>query len=386
MPELLIFIGEIIMKKFFIIIILLIFYNKLCFSDYKGIVGYFDKSEEMQEFILDEEGNITFGINYDISHEPHKISISPNSKLILVTSGPWGDGRLDLFSIDSNLNLTYKGIALNNVAYYSPVTFTPDSKYVIIICYRTDIEDWTISLFRIEEDLLIDLSSYIPIPENNLLSLIQLAMSSFGGTFCGVDRQDDIYEMCVFKFDEETETISFTGQRIPLTEIGGTRDTRTSSNGRTCAHSEVGTATAILTINPDGSVNEDVHYVAYQDGGINNLVFSPNSQYLYITYMGGSGTLESHHIDWDGTPTLIQYDKGDFEGAQAFDITPDGKFGVIAHHYVPNYQTVSVIKFNGDGTFQKLDKDFTMLGHFSDLKFIPPYVTSAEDEIWEMYE
>ncbi len=370
-----------------LIICFLTFLSINGFCQYKGIVGYFNKAEEMQEFILDEEGNITFGTTYDISHEPHNISVSPDSHLILVTSGPWGDGRLELFSTDKNLNLSYKGIVLNNVAYYSPVTFNPNSRYVIIIYYRTDIEDWTISLFRIEVDSLIDLGSYILIAENSLLSLNRLAMSKHGGTFCGVSRRDDIYEMCVFNFDEETETISFTGQRIPLTEIRGTRDTKISPNGRFCAHAEIGRDTAILTINPDGSVNEDVHYVSYQDIGINNLVFSPNSRYLYITYMGGSGTLESHYLDWDGTPTLIQYDKGNFDNAQAFDVTPDGKFGVIAHHYnIDGTQIISVIKFNGDGTFQKLDEDFTMSGHFSDLKFIPPYVTSTDNNIWQLYK
>jgi len=374
------------MKKYYTTLLSFIIFIQICFSDYKGIVGYFEKSE-IQEFILDDEGNTTFGTTYTISHEPHKISVSPNSHLILVTSGPWGDGRVELFSTNNNLNLNYEGIVLSNTFYNSPVTFTINSRYVIIMHYRIDITDWTISLFKINDGFLIDLNSYILFSTNNLNSLTILAMSKLGGTFCGVARRDyidSIYEMCVFKFDEQTETISFPGQRILLTEIGGTRDTRISPNGRICAHSEVGTDTAILTINPDGSVNEDVHYVEYQDGGINNIVFSPNFQYLYITYMGGYGTLESHQIDWDGTPTLIQYEKGDFIATQAFDVTPDGKFGVIAHHYVPNYQTISVIKFNGDGTFQKLDKDFTMLGHFSDLKFIPPYVTSAEN--WEMYK
>jgi len=355
-------------------------------AQYKGMFAYFSPNI-IQEFTMDEEGNISFSKIFNLNGEPRAISISPDIKIALV---PAGGMLMEIFTIDKERNLYYKGLHEYDTFWENPPIFSFDSKYMNTMFFREEIQRWTITLFRREGEYnFINTNKYIDLPGNSW-TVNTLAISKYFGTFLGFNHHEDDAEMLVFKFDELAENIYFTGQKIQTKPFEQDRDLTISSNGRYCCAIGFGIGhndAIMLTINPDGTVNEDFKFVIPQDINLESCIFSPDSKYLYITSQGGYGTLSSYEINYDGTTTFIQVDK-QYSLAQAFDITPDGKFGVISHHYSGDdgTQIVSVIKFHSDGTFEKLDKDFKMTGFFSYIKFIPPYVTSADDEIWEMYE
>jgi len=362
--------------------LLILFSPSILFCQYKGVISYFERFE-IQEFTMDEEGNIVFSNVFPVIKEPMYITIAPNREFLIVSIDGWTEkDRLELFSIDRDSNIHYEKLLESENFWCNPPTFSPDSKYMITLYYREEISLWTINLFKIEEGYnFVNTGSFIDIDANNLNRVHKLTQVTNNGTFLG--NNDN--EMCVFKFDKNTETISFTGQRINISPINSTGDTILSPNERYCAH--IGSSLGcILTIEPDGTVNNDVHFLNTQDLNPNQICFSPNSSYLYISYVGGKGSIESHQIFYNGENNIIQREIG-YSVAEPMDITPDGKFIILANRRSIYGQWISIFRLYEDGTFQKLDKDIYLQNtSISDIKLIPPYVTSTNDEIWEMYK
>lgn len=325
---------------------------------------------------LDENGNLSVFNTIQLDNETENILI-PYSVDFAYTYY----GYISIFNIENHKDVYYLGFS--ELSYSTPyATISSDDKYLII----THSVDACMKLFRINNDFsLTDIGNSLPIifdlqhPEKHFAP-IEYAESRYNNTI--ISNNYGLKQLCVLRRTEDEELID-TGQRISTEPYGVDGIVVMTPNGRFCYVSGgyLDTeATVYCEILPDGEVIYKGAVIAGQKSSQLNRI-TQDSKY----FINFNPDVNCYKIEYDGSLTFID-STGYFDMAQAFDVTPDNKYIVVSWNYNSYGQTVSVIRMYPDGTLEKLDKDQFFPGHFSDIRFIPTYVTSTDDEIWEMYK
>ena len=348
------------------IIFFLISYSSLA---YKALAGLWD-SDLIEVLNLDDEGNLTIEKTITLSTTAEEIAISPNGIFAFSHSI-----NIHSYSIDNNQNVTYIGDSYEGGVSF--VSITTDLNYLMFFAWPNGNSG--LQLYKINDDLsLSSTGSYIPY--TSLLHPLYYKESKFNNTI--IANNYEYKEIAIFR--RNNDELIDTGQRIDITPYNGAGDLVITPNGR-FAYISAGlpNATVCCEIFPNG----DVTY----KGVVNNVatacirVTSDSKYLIMIDSYNSLYKIRSYRIETDGSLTLV-CTIDNMELAQAMDITPDNKFVLVAWHYTSSTQTLSVFQLYSDGTLEKLDKDQIWSGGFSDIRFIPPYVTSTDDEIWEMYK
>ena len=364
--------SKIVIKKFLLLILVLLLVQINSYS-YRAIACHFD-SNIVQVLNLDDEGNLEIIDTIPTANNVEKIIMSPEGKFAYIYYG-W---EVEFLNIDKYQNIEYGGKALENRAI-SFASLSSNTKYFI---YR-----WgEIRLFKINNDLtLIDTGSFIPFnydldPPEEHFALREYVESKYNNTIIGNNWQ--IEQLCILNRTEDEELID-TGQKISTEPYGANGSVIITPDGKYCyisGNSGLGGVggTVYCEISPDGEV--------IYKGLATDLC---QSDHLRITRDGRffvhlANGIRDYRIEEDGSLTFINSITG-LNLSQAFDVTPDNKYIVVSWNYNSYGQTVSVIRMYPDGTLEKLDKDQVWPGGFSDIRFIPPYVTSVDD-VWECYK
>ena len=364
------------MIKKLIILFLVILLIQISLFAYRAIACWFE-SNYVVLLDLDENGNLSVFNTIQLDNETENILI-PFSVDFAYTYY----GYISIFNIENNNDVYYLGFS--DLSYSTTyATISSDDKYLII----THSVDACIKLFRINSDFsLSDTGSFLPFnsdldPPEEHFSPREYAESKYNNTIIGNNWQ--IKQLCILKRTEDEELID-TGQRISTDPYGANNSVIITPNGRYCyisGNSGLGGVggTVYCEILPDGEV---VYKGLATDLCQSNHLRITKDGRFFVHLANG---IRDYRIEENGNLTFINSITG-LDLSQAFDVTPDNKYIVVSWNYNSYGQTVSVIRMYPDGTLEKLDKDQFFPGHFSDIRFIPPYVTSAEDEIWQMYE
>jgi len=360
-------------QKTLIILIIVIFLFNYCYS-YKALAGLWE-TDLIQVLNLDDDGNLSIEQTINLTTTAEQIAVSPNGRFAFSHSA-----SIHAYTIDKNQNVTYIGDPYGSQV--GDLTITTDLKYIIFTGWPGGISGY--HLYKINNDLSLT-STGSCIPYSDTLSAPQgFQESIINNTIIADNSQHQ--EIAVFRRNEDV--LFDTGVRIDITPYRGNGDLIITSNGRFCY---------IAGTDPYGIVyceiltNGDVIYkgVAVENVGGHTtpeLTITSDSKYLLmIDSYKDPYKIRTYRIEMDGSLTLV-FTIDNMELAQAIDLTPDNKYLVVAWNYTSSTQTISVFRLYSDGTLEKLDKDQTIPGGFSDIRFIPPYVTSADDEIWEMYK
>jgi 6-phosphogluconolactonase (cycloisomerase 2 family) len=212
---------------------------------------------------------------------------------------------------------------------------------------------------------------------------LYLAFSKYNNTIlgnCGL-----IKSICVFRLNDNEQLID-TGLRLSTEPYRNNLDITITPDGRFCYTSGNDPLGVVYCeILPDGEVIYKGVAITGKYG--QKLRTSNNSNFFFLLdepYGYTDAGIHSYRIEDDGRLTYID-SVLNIDYGECFDITLDDKYIVVNDLISPSQQRLSVIRLYPDGTLEKLDKDVILSGHFSDIRFIPPYVT-AVDDIWECYK
>jgi hypothetical protein len=320
---------------------------------------------------LDSEGNVSIYQNIPTDDQTDKIIMASDGK----SAFPYL-GDISIFKIDKNQNVAYLGGSPVMIACWS-ATISYDNKYII----AKDSAEATIKLLRIEDDFSLTYtgSNRKLNPEEGLL---YMAFSKFNNTILGGCFKSK--EIAILRLLDNEQLID-TEQRLSTDPYRNNTYIIVTQNGRFCYSS--GTApygVVCCEILPDGEVLYKGPVITGKWG--TNFRVTSDSRFLIMIDLTDldNGILRSYRIEDNGSLTEID-SMDNLRLLQTLDITPDNKYVLISWNYIGSSQTVSVIRLHSDGTLEKLNKDVILPGMFSDIRFIPPYVTSVDD-IWECYK
>lgn len=357
-------------KKLFILLFLIYIYN-FCFS-YKAITGEVD-SNNSHILNLDDEGNISIEETITLSTTAEIVAVSLNGKFAFSRSRP-----LHKYIIDKAQNVTYIGDFDPGTSGF--ITISTDLKYIIFKGWP----DWPqgspgIYLYKINDGLTLSpTGNFIPTNEN----LHPLEFQESKNSNIILANNYEYKEVAIFRRIEDQ--IFDTCQRISIAPYVGNLDLVITPNGRFCyiagneyVNGENGTV--CCEILPNGNV---IYKGCVTTEGVSSMN-KVTSDSRYLLTLGGA--VHSFRIEDNGNLTLI-YTSSKMENIQGLAITPDNKYVYVAWNHNLQGQIISIFRLYPDGTLEKLDKDKLFPQIFTDTQFIPPYVTSTDDEIWEMYE
>jgi hypothetical protein len=361
------------MKKNIFILLLIFFFNiSVALFSYRAMTCYGGESNIVTILDLDSEGNLSIYETIPTEDQTDDIIMASDGK----SAFPYL-GDISIFEIDKNQNIIYLGGSPVMYACAN-ATISYDNKYIV----TADSVETNLKLLRIENDLSLTYTgSYIDLDLDE--GLVYMAFSKFNNTILGGCFKSK--EIAVLRLLENEQLID-TEQRLSTDPYRNNIYIIITPNGRFCYTS--GSApygVVCCEILPDGEVLYKGPVITGKWG--TNFRVTSDSRFLIMIDLTDlyNGILRSYRIEDDGSLTEID-SIGNLPLLQTLDITPDNKYVLIAWDYRAATQQVSVIRLYNDGTLEKLDKDQTIPGAFSDIRFIPPYVTATDDAIWEMYE
>lgn len=341
---------------------------------YKGIINHFDDLPN-QFFTLDTGGNIAVGDTF--YQATGLLTIDPTGNILLGND------------IDFLTTKTLKWYRIEEESFVEsphklptpypfPVVWTPTAYRAV--AGILPIRVWQLNPVTLQTTML---SEYMdPEARGNFATFVP----ELGYLY--YDDPGD-YALGRVHYNDATGMVSGPVIIFP-TPRRGNMDMVQTSDGRLIVQLSSASYVTIFHVQNDGSltITYDGHFNT--EFGITNIykaAISPDDRFLFIIAIDGNN-VNSFDLSSSGTITPITRLSG-FTLAQALALTPDGRFLVVAHHYLAGYPAaiLSVFEVGEDGSLTYLSgKDVPLSDTVAELAFFPPSTAlSTAAKNWQLY-